>query len=245
MPLRKFKHLVVLPFLGAVFDLKGGRFRTDGCSFEIPKEPATRPLRYRFLLHTYEARELKMVRQFVRPDDRVLELGGCLGVVSCVTNRRLRAPAHHVVVEPTPAGVMAMRRNREINRASFQIESCAVSGDAGGKFVLDSANITGGRLQTSPQEPGGIPVKSLRQLWQQHGPFDVLICDIEGGELEVFEQSADLFRSLRLVIVELHDFLISDAGVRRCQAVMREAGLELVAEDKGVEAWQRNPAATA
>src|SRR5947209_7788184 len=102
LPLRKFKHSIVLPSLGALFDQRGGRFHTDGCTIEIPKNPATRPIRYRFLLHTYESRELRMVRRFIHQDDSVLELGACLGVVSCVTNRMLRDRTRHVVVEANP-----------------------------------------------------------------------------------------------------------------------------------------------
>lgn len=47
----------------------------------------------------------------------------------------------------------------------------------------------------------------------------MLICDIEGSELKVFEQSADLFKSYRLVIVQLHDWLIG--GTRACAGARR------------------------
>jgi len=244
-PLKRIKHRVVLPFLGALFDLKGGRFHTDGCSFEIPQDQGTRLIRYRFLLHTYESRELSMVRKFVRPDDSVVELGGCLGIVSCVTNQRLRDRTRHLVVEANPQAVAFLRRNRETNGARFAIENCAVETETEANFNVDPSDITAGNLEhptgTVQQVALSIPVKTLTQLHQERGPFDVLICDIEGSELAVFEHSANLFRSYRLVIVELHDWLIGgDKGVRRCQEILEKAGLSLVAAERGVEAWERN-----
>jgi len=238
-PLKKFKHAIVLPFLGAVFDWKGGRFHTDGCSFDIPKDQTARPLRWRFLLHVYEDRELRMVRRFIRADDSVLELGACLGIISCVTNKKLQPHARHVVVEPNPQGISALVRNRDINHATFTVQNCAVAAGREGKFNVDASNITSGMMEGRTGTTIDVPVKSMRQLHQELGPFSVLICDIEGSELDVFEQSADLFKSYRLVIVELHDFLIGDVGVRRCQEIMRRAGLELIAAERGVEAWMR------
>jgi FkbM family methyltransferase len=244
-PLKQFKHRVVLPLLGALFDLKGGRFHTDGCAFEIPKDPATRPLRWRFLLHRYESRELNMVRRFIQPDDAVIELGGCLGVVSCVTNKRLRDATRHLVVEANPQAVAALQRNRDLNQAGFTIENCAVESETQASFNVNPSNITGGNLNhpTGTASPVAlkIPVKTLARLHREHGPFNVLICDIEGSELAVFEQAADLFSSYRLVIVELHDWLIGgDRGVRRCQEILEKAGLKRVADERGVEAWQRD-----
>src|SRR5579884_4280578 len=80
---------LIRPFLGLLFDLKGGRFRADGCVFEIPRTVTTRAYRSCFLLDDYEVDERQLIPRFVRSDDRVLELGACLGIVSCITNRLL------------------------------------------------------------------------------------------------------------------------------------------------------------
>jgi len=180
-----------------------------------------------------------MVRQFIQPDDSVLELGGCLGVVSCVTNKRLGAKACHVVVEANPNCIPPLTRNKELNQASFLIDQCAVTGETDAQFNVDPANITGGLMQDAGRTAIQIPAKSLGRLHQEHGPFNVLICDIEGSELGVFEQSAELLKSYRLVIVELHDAEIGLEGVNRCREILRKAGMEIVASDNGVEAWRR------
>src|SRR5260221_388701 len=75
---------IVQPLEGFIFDMAGGRFKTDGCTFIIPKDQTSRTYRACFLSDTYEAEERNLVREFVRPGDSVLELGACLGIVSCV-----------------------------------------------------------------------------------------------------------------------------------------------------------------
>jgi FkbM family methyltransferase len=240
LPIKKFKHLVVLPLLGKLFELKGCRYHADGCTFEIPKAFTTPLVGSRFLLHTYESREIRMVRQLIRAGDSVLELGGCLGVVSCVTNRKLGASSRHLVAEANPQCIGPLTRNRDLNGMSFQVENCAVQGGTPGSFTSDASNITGGRVQVNAAAASPITVKSIDQLHREHGPFNVLICDIEGCELGVFEESAEALRSYRLVIVEFHDFMIGVDGVEHCREILRQAGLTLVATDCGVEAWERN-----
>src|SRR5262245_43397396 len=41
----KFKSAVVQPLQGLMFDLQGGRFNADGCTFAIPKDITTRAYR--------------------------------------------------------------------------------------------------------------------------------------------------------------------------------------------------------
>src|SRR6187401_1090526 len=85
----KFDHSILQPLQGLLFDLKGGLFRVDGCTFIVPRELTTRSYRACFWQATYEKEERELVRRWIHPTDSVLELGACLGVVSCVTNRLL------------------------------------------------------------------------------------------------------------------------------------------------------------
>ena len=96
-------NITVIRFIkGAMFDLMGGHFRVDGCTFAIPKRLTSVAYRSCFFDRSYEAEERELIRALVKPDDQVLELGACLGVVSCVTNKLLRDNTRHVVVEGNP-----------------------------------------------------------------------------------------------------------------------------------------------
>jgi hypothetical protein len=61
--------------------------------------------------------------------------------------------------------------------------------------------------------------------------------DIEGGELEILRQSANL--KYRLVIIELHEFAIGAEGVETCRNILRQSGLIRVGQAGLTEAWQR------
>src|SRR5262245_18569089 len=90
---------LVRPLQGMIFDLRGGRFRADGRTFIIPKDVTTQSYRSCFLREDYEQDERELITRWIQPEDAVIELGACLGIVSCVTNKLLRDKSRHVVVE--------------------------------------------------------------------------------------------------------------------------------------------------
>jgi FkbM family methyltransferase len=229
--------------MGLMFDLKGARLRVGGCTFVIPKDVTSRAWRACFMGDGYEYHERALIRRLVQPDDRVIELGACLGVVSCLTNQLLADKTKHVVVEANPLCIRTLYRNRELNHAGFLIEHCAVDTKPDVTFYLHPRFIVGGSLQRPTNLPVRLPAKSLRQLERERGPFSVLIIDIEGSEREVFEDSMDLLKNYRLVIVELHEWAIGAEGVERCRQILRDCGLELVERSDIVEAWRRKSTA--
>jgi len=235
----RFKYFVVLPLEGLLFDLKGGRFEADGCIFDIPKKLTTRTYRSCFWQGNYEREERELIRRWIRPDDSVLELGACLGVVSCVTNRLLAANSRHMVVEANPLCIPTLQRNKELNGARFRIEHCAVGEQPELTFYLHPIYIVGGSSQRPTDRPVKVPGKSLAQLEREGGPFTALIIDVEGGEREVLESSAELLRQYRLVIIELHEFAIGVEGVERCREILRAGGLRHVDQAGITEAWKR------
>jgi FkbM family methyltransferase len=233
------EHKVARPIEGLLFDLKGGRFRADGCTFAVPKHLTTRSYRACFLRGDYEEEERALIRKLVKPEDTVLEFGACLGVVSCVTNRLLRDRSRHVVVEANPKLIPSIYKNRALNNAGFLIEHCAISNKPEETFYLHPVYIVGGTSQRATNEPVRLPGRSWRELDARYGPFTTLIIDIEGSELDVFQASEDLLARYRLVVAELHPWAIGEEGVQRCRDLMARAGLRFVDRAGITEAWQR------
>jgi FkbM family methyltransferase len=232
-----FRSHVFYPCLGLLFDLLGGRFKADGCVLIIPKNITSLEFRACFLLRTYEMDERKLVQKFISPDDSVLELGGCLGVVSCIANKRLRNPARHVVVEANPYCLPAIHRNRNFNQAGFLVENCVVSNDARVDFFVDPLYVTGSSAKTHSGHALPLPGRSLAELAGRYGPFSVLIMDIEGSELEVLESSAETLRNFRLLIIEMHDWVIGVDGVNRCRQILTEHGFTMAEQSHITEVW--------
>lgn len=234
-----FRNNIVRPIEGLIFDLRGGRFYTDGCEIEVPKNLTTRSYRACFFTGEYEAEECALVREFVRPEDTVLELGACMGVVSCVTNKRLRDKTRHVVVEGNPFLIPVLNRNREINNAGFLIENCAASTEREVTFYIHPIYVVGGSSQRETEKSVRVRGCSWPELDQRHGPFTTLIMDVEGSELDVLEGAHDLIARYRLVIAELHEWAIGKEKVELCRELLRLGGLQFVKHAGITEVWER------
>jgi FkbM family methyltransferase len=235
-----FHHKIIRWFQGAAFDLRGGHFRADGCTFSIPKDQTSRAYRSCFLDGSYEAEERALIGEFVRPLDTVLELGACLGIVSCVTNKILREKTRHVVVEGNPFCIPTLHRNRELNSCGFLVENCAAANEPEATFYLHPVYIVGGTTQRESSRPVRIPAYSLPELYNRHGPFTTLIVDIEGAELNIFSAATEILARVRLIIVELHPWAIGESGVQQCRDLFSAAGLRFKKRAGITEAWQRD-----
>ena len=73
-----------------------------------------------------------------------------------------------------------------------------------------------------------------------NGPFDTLIIDIEGAELDIFSVAPEILARVRLVVVELHDWAIGENGVQKCREMFSAAGLRFKKRAGITEAWQRD-----
>lgn len=229
-------HLLY-PTLGLMFDLTGDRFKVDGCTFVIPRNITSLQLRASFMLNDYEADERRLVQKYFLPEDSVLELGACLGIIACITNKLLRDPARHVVVEANPYCLPAIHRNRMRNGAAFLVEHCAVCNQPEAVFNIDPKHITGSSLTNASGIAIRLPGRSLNELVERHGPFSALIMDIEGSELELLDSATDILRHFRLIILEVHENIIGVAGINRCHARLQAAGFVLKETSYITEAW--------
>jgi FkbM family methyltransferase len=227
------------PLGGFLFGLTRRTFEADGCRFAVPLELTDSTFRSRFLYDLYENEERALVGEVLRPDDRVLELGGCIGVVSCIVNRRLTRPdSRHVVVEANPYLIPYLYRNRELNGCSFLIEHCAIGAGSELTFYLDQ-EIVQGSAQRSTGRPVRVPARGVDDLAQKHGPFNVLIMDIQGGEIGVLDHPEVLAGPWRLVMVEWHPAITGSEAIEQSGEVLRAGGFTLTRRIEHVETWER------
>lgn len=237
----RFRVPVILPLQGILFDLFcHGQFKADNCVFEIPKALTSRFIRGCFFDNTYEISERTVIQKFVRPDDSVIELGGCLGIVSCTTNKLLQNKSRHLVVEANPQCVPALQRNRDLNQCSFRIENCAASNQPEVTLFLDPKLIVSGTTKSASAFQAKVAGRSLAELCRQYGPFSALIMDIEGSELDVLQSSEEILSNFRLIVVEFHPWIIGADGVSRCCDILRQSGFNMIERVFHNEAWLRN-----
>jgi FkbM family methyltransferase len=213
-------------FWGLLFDLLGGVYRIHDLKITIPRSLTARSFRSQFFWHLYESDERRLIDQFVREQDRVLELGGCLGVISCLTNRKLVDPRSHVVVEANGKLISCLTENRKSNRCGFHIVHGMISRSSTGRFYIHDEILDGSGVERTdagvPVVSVNVPVYTIDQIESEYGMrFNVVIMDIEGGELSFIEENTEFLRRIDLLIVELHRPVIGQ-GVARAVSILRE-----------------------
>lgn len=224
---------------GLLFDVFDHEYQTDGLEFEVPRQHTRLRDRARFRTGTHESHERRLIKLFLPADACLLELGACLGVVSCVANRILIEPARHVAVEPNAELIPVLTRNRDRNASKFHIDQALVSRISDGTFyVSDCPTTSSADKKIGPAVR--VPVTTVEQLEARHHVcFDALLMDIQGGEHAFIAENPDLLRRCRCVILEQHPHIIGPAAADAVRAQLRAFGLRLAAASSLVEAWQR------
>ena len=138
--------------------------------------------------------EQNLVKKYVKPDDRVLELGARYGSVSIVTNKIVKDKSSHYVVEPDSEVWNCLEKNMELNDCKFNIIKGVISKKKyrleghgySRRTVIDSSY---GKSQVQCYE---IPKKN----------FNVLIVDCEGFFETFYNENKSFFKDLETIIFE-------------------------------------------
>jgi FkbM family methyltransferase len=217
----------------------------DRSSFSLEEIP-NNALKVSLLKGKYERFERHAVLKYVRPELPVVELGGCIGVVSCVTNAILINPAAHVVVEANPRVIPILQRNRDRNNCKFEILNAAIAyGQSSVTFAL-ATDFRGGSLRRSDEvshEKALVTVAAtgLGAIVAQRG-YDqfTLICDIEGHEFELVTVDTEILRKVDTLIMETHARLIGEARNNELMEKLSELGFQTIDQDSFVVVMRRN-----
>jgi FkbM family methyltransferase len=212
----------------AVERLLGDRVRIDGAIFSTSSPLIAGSQKGEMFLGRHEAEERRMLKHWLRPDLPVVELGGALGVISCLTNRRLARPRDHVVVEANPGIIPLLERNRDFNGCQFRVVNKALAyGTETVAFGVNprfTASRIGGAGTTVP-----VAATSLEAILAEAG-FDQisLICDIEGAEAALVERELETIRRrVRLFLVEIHPPIIGEEAAARIVRTLEASGFVL------------------
>ena len=194
-------------WLGRLVELRGNWVELDGCRFDVSHPQITRGLRARLLRGRYERTERELLTDWLDTGSPVIELGGGIGVVAMLVNRRLREPSRHVVVEANPSLIPVIERQKAVNGGGFTVVNAAVdySGAQTVHLHVDGEFISG-RVDGESGDAVAVPTMTLEQLLRRHPWNDVtLVCDIEGVETQLVEKEGEVLRDhCNTLIIEVH-----------------------------------------
>ena len=159
-----------------------------------------------------------------------------MGIVSCITNRRLENPKAHVVVEANPRVIPLLRRNRDRNHCRFEILNRAIAYGTDTIAYAPSADFAGNSLhEHSGDARVSVRTTGLSDILNTQG-FDryTLICDIEGHESELVEREAEVIRRADTIILETHARLIGDEKNQAMLDRLEAIGFVVVASESYV-----------
>lgn len=169
----------------------------------------------------YEAREASKLQEIIVEGERVLELGAGIGFLACLILKNPRTEAY-LGVEAHPELPKFIQKVFRINHVAGRILNAAVTSEINQdcidfyvrKDFWISSDMPGieGANQADTDKPIKVKCRTLNQLIKQFRP-SLIICDIEGGELGLFDQ-ADL-QDVSKVYLELHEDVIGVAGIAR------------------------------
>jgi FkbM family methyltransferase len=216
----------------------------DGCVFALDMIP-NNAIKVSLLKQKYERFERHAVLQYIRPEYPVVELGACIGVVSCVTNRILKNPASHVVVEANPRVIPILENNRNSNHCEFEILNQALVYDLASVTFSPASDFRGTSLRENVHHSFEIPsvtvpTTGLGAIVTPRG-YDrfTLICDIEGHEYELVNREPHILERVDTLILETHARLIGEAKHSEMMRKLAELGFRTIDQDSFVVVMRR------
>lgn len=217
-------------------------FIQNGIKIHVPLELTDYKFRGRFILGTYEQEEATYLSRFLKPGDCILELGACLGYVSCMSNKMLEDLQKHVVLEANPSLIPYIARNREENGCGFHIENTIISKANTNTFYIHDL-IVGGSQKRKTAHKIEVDGKSIPQLEKKYAlNFNVLIMDIEGGELEFLRNHKEELRGIERVFMEIHPFagILTLKEAEECEQILNSLMFTMVLQDGNYQIWQKD-----
>jgi len=214
-----------VPILRKWHEHRGAEFVVGDIVLEAPRPQVSRSVRKSLRNNEYETAETYLVRQLVRPGDTVLDLGSGLGLTS-IAAAKASGGGRVIGYEADPAIAPLAEKNVRRNGARVEIRNKAIAREKGVcEFHVRRSFTASSVLPKKRSRKILIEADSFQDAVDEIRP-DVLVCDIEGVEKEVFT-GANL-SSVKRVILEVHPELISVLGVLKCVQDLAASGLSLV-----------------
>ncbi len=183
-----------------------GQATIAGVRLPIDRSIMTVDLERLLAKRTFEQPEREAVRKLISPGEVVLELGACLGFISTFIRKHTRA-GKIIAVEANPQLIPYIQRVHALNGVrDVTVMNAVVLPEPGAPTVKFYCRA---QVPTSSLSPEGAPATSIAEvatvtfadIIAQYAP-KVLVVDIEGGELELFQ--AETLGTIEKIIIELH-----------------------------------------
>lgn len=168
----------------------------------------------------YERKEAKYLKEVIQEKERILEIGGGIGFISTLAAKDEKVEKI-CVVEANPKLIPYMKKVHELNgvanTAEMEIVNAVLSNKANiykhAEFYVRE-NFWASSLSPTAKYMTSLKIAtcSFNALVEKIRPT-LIICDIEGGELELLE-NANL-AGVEKVLIELHQWVVGRKNMKK------------------------------
>lgn len=164
----------------------------------------------------YERDEVSMLSAIIQDGERLVELGGGLGYVSAFAALTGKV-TDLAVYEANPDLIPLIQRTHELNEVAGAVFNAVVmptkEAQTAPFYIREdfwASSLSAGQWGYSRVVQ--VPVVSFDEMLRRHDPT-MLIVDIEGGELELFNNVN--LTGVRKIYIEVHQAVLGRVGMKR------------------------------
>lgn len=163
-------------------------------------------------LGLYERVEIEQIRKYMHEEFDVIELGGSIGVASVQIAKKIRSDRKLVVVEADAELAEVILENLRLNGLIDKAQVLSVAIDYSDmpevRFSRAESNLSGRVVDAAIGEMDSshisVPGKRLKDIVDEFNVGDfVLVSDIEGMEIPVFVEDAEVLKKCRQILIEI------------------------------------------
>ena len=192
---------------------------------EAPNPPVSKSVRKALRNNEYESAEIYLVRRLVRPGNTVLDLGSGLGLTS-IAAAKASGNGRVVGYEADPVIAPLAEINVRRNSVRVEIRNKAIAREKGAcQFHVRRSFPASSIFPAKKSKKILIEADAFQDVVDEIQP-QVIVCDIEGIEKEVFA-GANL-PSVQRLIMEVHPQVIGLPGVLKCVQELTASGFYLM-----------------
>lgn len=175
---------------------------------------------------SFEEERTEALAALIRRGDRLWDAGAHQGYVTLLSSRRVGAEGAVTALEPSAYNRWYLERHIAWNRLdNVRVVAAALAADDGHRRFDESGSSVTFRLG---EGQGEVPTRSPSALAEATGRPTFVKLDIEGGEVEVMEEIADILPPDGATVVALH----TPEADRLARSAFGGRGFELLPSDR-------------
>jgi len=218
------------PIVGRAIGLAGNKVRLDGLTYSVDSPQITAGQKCTIAFGYHETEERLLIRRWLPKNLPLIELGGGLGIVSCLANRRLADPEKHIVVEANPEMLAVLERNRGLNRCKFTVINKAIAyGREKIELKVSSNFVASSMVRDVGDRIVTVETTNVSSLMKEAGFEQAgIICDIEGAEADIIKRELPMLSpKIRFFMAEMHPEILGWSVVNELLKNMVDLGFVL------------------